>query len=114
MCPPATQNKGRGERSGRWEFDSFEFMPGVFGKGVVEYEAIAKRIPSEDREERSMFSAPYEMDVFTPRVNDLVIFDDSGDEIELDVIAMVAAREILITVWEDQRSDVINFEMGLL
>lgn len=114
MCPPQSQNKGRGERSGRWEFDSFEFMPGVFGSAAVEYEAIAKRIKNEDRETMALFSKPYEMSVFTPEVKALVMFDDSGDEIELDADSRRAAEEAILIAWRGQEQEILDFEMGLL
>jgi len=114
MCPPESQNKGRGERSGRWEFDSFEFLPGVFGSAVVEYDAIAKRIKSEDRESSSLFSSPYEMEVFGERVTNLFIFNDDGDNIDLDENSDRASREMILLAWRNQHSEVMAFEMGLL
>ena len=114
MCPPESQNKGRGERSGRWEFDSFEFLPGVFGSAIVEYDAIAKRIKSEDRESSSLFSSPYEMEVFGERVTNLFIFNDDGDNINLDQNSNRASREMILLAWRNQHSEVMAFEMGLL
>ncbi len=114
MCPPESKNAGRGERSGRWEFDSFEFMPGVYGSAAVEYEAIAKRIKNVDREVSSLFSTPYEMEVFGEEVKNLVIFDDAGDEIELDENSDRAAKEAILLAWRNQSSEVVSFEMGLL
>jgi len=114
MCPPESQNAGRGERSGRWEFDSFEFMLGVFGSAAVEYEAIAKRIKSEDRESSSLFSAPYEMEVFDERVTNLFIFNDDGENIDLDENSDRASREMILLAWRNQHSEVMSFEMGLL
>jgi hypothetical protein len=114
MCPPAAQSKGRGERSGLWEFDSFEFMPGVFGKAAIEYESIAKRVKSVDREEFSLFSSPYEIEVFSPKVKNLVVFDDDGNEIRMEALGIKTAEYMILTAWADQHSEVLSFEMGLL
>lgn len=114
MCPPKTQNKGRGETSGRWEFEEFEFCPGVFGRGVIEYTSIAKRIKSADREVRAFFSLPYEIEISDPVAKDIVIFNDEGETIALDENDARAAAEALKVAFEIAKSDVVDFEMGLL
>ena len=114
MCPPKTENKGRGETSGRWEFEEYEFCPGVFGRGVVEYTSIAKRVKSADREVRAFFSLPYEIEISDPVAMDIVIFNDDGEEIELDEDSRRAAAEALKVAFQVAKNDVVDFEMGLL
>jgi len=114
MCPPKTQNKGRGETSGRWEFEEYEFCPGVFGRGVVEYTSTARRIKSVDREVRAFLSMPYEIEISDPVVKEVVIFNDDGDEIQLNVDDARAAAEALKVAFEIAKNDVVDFEMGLL
>ena len=114
MCPPKSKNQGRGESSGRWEFEEYEFCPGVFGKGIVEYSSTAVRIKSTDREVRAFFSLPYEIRLSDPTVKDVVIYNDAGEDMRLDDDSRRAAEESLKTAWEIQKQDVIDFEMGLL
>ena len=114
MCPPKTKTRGRGEASGRWEFEEHEFCPGVFGRGVVEYTSTAKRVKSEDREVRSFFSLPYEIEISDVVVRNVVIFNDEGAEVELDEDSKRAAAESLKAAFEIARQDVSDFEMGML
>lgn len=123
-------NRGTGEKSGVWVFEEFMFADSVFGRAVVEYDATAVRVKNEDRETRSLMSAPYEMRISGAKVTFFEIFNDNGD-----VVASVTFTDSIILIcpslmrlradvqlFVDQilsafaavESDVISFEMGLL
>jgi hypothetical protein len=54
------------------------------------------------------------MEVFGERVTNLFIFNDDGDNIDLDENSDRASREMILLAWRNQHSEVMAFEMGLL
>ncbi|TXH50307.1 MAG: hypothetical protein E6Q97_20770 [Desulfurellales bacterium] len=113
-------NKGTGESSGVWLFEEFMFADSVFGRAVVEYDAIAKRIPSADREVRAFFSTPYEIEISDATVAKWTVFDDDGNAVlehfncGINKIDRDAIETQILEAFKDVEDEVKNFEMGLL
>lgn len=123
-------NRGTGERSGVWIFEEFMFADSVFGRAVVEYDANAVRVKSEDREVRALMSAPYEMQISGAKVTFFEVFNDDGDVVAsvtfTDSLVLVCpsllSLETAVQMFVDSilsafaavESEVISFEMGLL
>lgn len=120
-------NKGCGESSGVWVFEEFMFADSVFGRAVVEYDAVAVRMKSEDREMRSLMSLPYEIQISAAKVKEIEVFNDDGDccwrlsgvenlpiPTTSDNILRIRLVQDVLAAFRAVVDEVLNFEMGML
>jgi hypothetical protein len=107
------QNRGTGISSGVWLFEEFEFLPGVLGRANVYYNADAKRLAKQEVTD-GLCGRPYEIELNLAKVERLAMFDDSGNEIELDLFELREAQEKILSAWREAADHVVDFEMGLL
>jgi len=106
-------NRGRGLVSGVWEFDEFEFLPGILGRGIVFYAADAKRLGSHEVTD-GLCGRPYEIQLSEPSVESVELIDDAGETIPLDDNDLRACQEKILSAWRDAADHIVDFEMGLL
>ena len=108
-----TANKGTSLRPGVWFFEEFSFSDAVFGSASVEYRCEARKLRRDEIAEGDM-SRPYELEISEPRVVELKVYDDDGDEIELEACDRKVLGALVLDAFEAIKDDVMDFEIGLL
>lgn len=106
-------NKGTGLRPGCWFFEEFSFSDAVFGSATVEYRCEARKLRRDEIAEGDA-SRPYELEISEPCVVELNVFDDDGNEIELEAYDRKVLGALVLDAFEAVKDDVMDFEIGLL
>lgn len=94
------QNKGVHNGRGLWLFEEFMFADSVFGRSTVRYRSVHAR----DEIGRTCY-------ICSPAIEDLVIFDDDGNDIPLDDATRKEAAEMVLEAFWDQVEDVREAEL---
>lgn len=106
-------NKGTGLRPGCWFFEEFSFSDAVFGTATVEYRCDARKLRHDEIAEGDV-SRPYELEFSEPVVVELKVFDDDGNDIELEAQDRKVLGKLVLDAFEAIEDDVMDFEIGLL
>ena len=105
-------NKGTGLKPGLWLFEEFMFSETVFGSASVSYQCDAHRMAKCDID--GSVGKPYELQISSPVVTDVRVFDDQGVSIDLKENDIIMLNAMVLDAFELIQSDVIDFEMGEL
>jgi hypothetical protein len=105
-------NRGTGIRPGRWWWEEFQFTDAIFGTATVEYRCEARKLTISEIADGDT-SRPYQVEISEPRVVELKVFDDDGEE--MDSLGFYNELErIVLDAFERIEDYVLDFERGLL
>lgn len=94
-------NNGTGDQSGSWTFEEFMFADSVFGRATVLYDPV-------------MVKETGEFVFLCRRVDDLVVFDDDGNEVSISPDLRHELEQVVLEAFENDIECVETFEAGEL
>ena len=99
-------NRGYGESPGVWRFDDLLFEDSLIGAATVKYTFHVSK-----NTERGAFDPTLDTAISGATVQNIVVFDDAGEEIPVTGDAFKEMSEVVLEIFSGIENEVREYEM---